>query len=121
VLICDDVADFRQLLVAVLGRSDRIEVAGQAADGAEAVEVARATQPDVVLLDVAMPVMDGLEALPLIREAAPGTRVIMLTGFSSPELRERAADGGASGYVEKGASPGAIVDAVLAAWSSSVS
>ena len=65
-------------------------------------EAARQHQPDVVLLDIAMPVMDGLEALPLIREAAPDATVIMLSGFGADKMVDLAMRQGAAGYIQKG-------------------
>lgn len=118
VVICDDVDDFRTLVVQFLEMSGDVSVVGQASNGQEAVEVVRREQPDVVLLDLAMPVMDGIEALPLIHQAAPRCRVIVLTGFSTADIRERALAGGAVGYIEKGSRPAHIVQAVLAACAS---
>ena len=80
------------------------EVVGLAADGEEAVELARSQQPDVVLLDLAMPRMDGLQALPLILEAVPGVRVVVLSGFDKHTMADRALEAGAHRYVEKGLS-----------------
>jgi signal transduction histidine kinase len=79
-----------------------IRVVGEAGDGREAVEMAGELKPDVVLLDLAMPIMDGLEALPLIREAAPDAKVIVLSGFDDKRMRESALRLGAVAYVEKG-------------------
>ncbi len=118
VVICDDVADFRLLIVTALKRSAGLVVAGQAANGQEAVDLARSEQPDVVLLDIAMPVMDGMEALPLIRDASPGSKVIMLTGFAGDDTRSRALSSGAVGYIEKGVLTRVIIDAVRDACSS---
>ena len=85
VAICDDVADFRQLLTLMLSRAHDLEVIGEASNGIEVIELVRAQAPDVLLLDVAMPVMDGLAALPRVHEVSPKTRVILLTGFGSGE------------------------------------
>jgi CheY-like chemotaxis protein len=102
VLIADDVADLRLLLRFALERSGAFEVVGEAADGAEA--VARATEhlPDLVVLDLSMPVLDGLEALPFIRKAAPDARVVVLSGFAAAKMEERAIAAGAVAYFEKG-------------------
>ena len=99
----------------MLERNAGCSVVGQAENGRDAVEVVRSQQPDVVLLDVAMPVMDGMEALPLIRTAAPRSRVILLTGFSNDEFQQRAMAGGAVAYLEKGTRPALLLDAVRAA------
>lgn len=102
VLVVDDAEDLRFLLRMTLDRSEGLEVVGEAADGVEAVEQARALRPDVVLLDVAMPRMDGLQALPLIREAVPGVRVIVLSGFNEGTMADNARAAGADHYVVKG-------------------
>lgn len=112
IVICDDQAGFRRLLGVVMATEDGLEVVGEAADGLEAIAVVRNAQPDVVLLDIAMPNMDGLEALPDIREASPASAVVMLTAFGSPSVRERAAAAGAVGFVEKGGDLGELIAAI---------
>ena len=109
VAICDDELGFRQVLSIVLGLEPELEVVGEAANGREAVRLVAELSPDVLILDVAMPELDGIEALPLIREASPGTRVVMLSGFGSTGVRQRSLDGGASLFMEKGADPAEIV------------
>jgi len=74
----------------------------EAADGLEAVEIVAALQPDLVFLDLAMPVMDGLEALPLLRQRAPDSRVVVLSGFDESTIGGKALAAGAVKYVEKG-------------------
>jgi len=115
VAVCDDVAAFRELLLTIFQTTADITVVGEAANGLEAVALAQETQPDVMVLDLAMPLMDGFAALPLIREAAPECKVVVLSGFSG-EVRERALSLGAYSYLEKGALPRAIVEAVRAAY-----
>lgn len=107
--------DFRAFVETLLQRTPGFEVVGQARDGREAIEVAASEQPDLLLLDLSMPEMDGMEALPLIREAAPNTRVLVLTGFTSPAVREQALAGGACGFIEKGLPSADLVEAVRAA------
>ena len=102
VVICDDQPAFRKTVGIVLGLDDGVEVVGQAANGQEAVDVVGDLRPDVCLLDIAMPVLDGLAALPLIRAASPDTRVVMLTGVTTDAVRRRALDSGAVLFVEKG-------------------
>ncbi len=102
VVICDDQAAFRKLVSLVLGLEQDLDVVGEAADGEEAIRMVGELRPDVLLLDIAMPVMDGLEALPKIRESSPETQVIMLTGLVSERMRQRALDAGACLFIEKG-------------------
>ncbi len=109
VLIVDDAEDLRFLLRHRIEREEHLQVVGEAEDGLEAVEQARLLQPDLVVLDVAMPRMDGLEALPLIREAVPGVRVIMLSGFNEGTMAENARAAGADHYVVKGESLTALI------------
>ncbi len=102
ILIADDSADIRTLLRLKLEAKNVGEVVGEATDGREAVEMATELQPDLVLLDLAMPRMDGLEALPLIMAAVPGVKVIVLSGFEQTGLADQALSSGASRYVVKG-------------------
>ena len=76
-------------------------VVATAAEGQQAIEEARSSQPDLVLLDIAMPVMDGMQALPRIREAAPDAVVVMLSGYPFSTAGQGALDAGAHGYLEK--------------------
>jgi DNA-binding NarL/FixJ family response regulator len=102
IVICDDQPAFRKLLSVVLGIEPDLEVVGEAEDGVQAIEVVRRHRPDVVLLDIAMPKLDGLEALPEIRAASPSSTVVMLTAFGSDSMRARASEGGAAHFIEKG-------------------
>ncbi|MBC7644202.1 MAG: response regulator transcription factor [Thermoleophilia bacterium] len=113
VVICDDAPSYRELLNVVMQTTDGVIVVGMAIHGQEAVDLAVEHQPDIVLLDLAMPVMDGMEALPLIISASPQTKVIILTGFASPELRAQALELGAADYLEKGSSPAVIAARVI--------
>lgn len=112
-LLVDDMVPLRQLLRLTLERSGHFEVVGEAGNGRDGIKAAEALQPDMVLLDVSMPLMDGLEALPRIREAAPDTTVVMLSGFSELRLGADAAAGGAAAYLEKGLPPDALVERLL--------
>jgi DNA-binding NarL/FixJ family response regulator len=111
VLLCDDCEPVRELVRLVL-EVEGIQVVGEAGDGGAAIEEAGRCQPDVVLLDLSMPAMDGLEALPEIRRVAPQARVVVLSGFDNPLIVERALELGAVRYVEKGGRPEEIVAAV---------
>ena len=112
VLIVDDAEEIRTLLRLKLNREERFEVVGEAVDGIDAVEKARSLQPQLVLLDMAMPRMDGLQALPLIREAVPGVRVIVLSGFNQGTLEREALAAGADRYIVKGVSMRELVDEI---------
>jgi signal transduction histidine kinase len=113
VLLADDTAEIRSLLRIVLELDGRFEVVGEAADGHEAVQAADDLRPDVAVVDLAMPVMDGLEAIPLIRDCSPDTKVVVLSAFSARQMREQALAAGAHGYLEKG-TPSDEVITVLA-------
>lgn len=101
VLICDDVAELRLLLRIGLNDCDGVDVVAEAANGAEAVELVSRAAPDVVLLDLTMPVMSGLEALPLLRQRAPETKVVVYSGFITRAVEERALALGAHRCVSK--------------------
>jgi DNA-binding NarL/FixJ family response regulator len=102
VLIADDHPAFRQALTEVLELTG-FDVVGQAADGTDAVLLARRMVPDLVLIDLSMPVLNGLDTARLLRETLPATRVVVLTAFDSGELEQAALDAGASAYLVKGA------------------
>jgi DNA-binding NarL/FixJ family response regulator len=112
VLVVDDAEDLRMLLRVRMESYNGLTVVGEAADGVAAVEMASELQPDLVLLDLAMPRMDGLEALPLIRAAVPGVRVIVLSGFNQSTLAQKALEAGADHYVVKGGSMSRLLELV---------
>jgi DNA-binding NarL/FixJ family response regulator len=113
VLIADDHRLFAQALEAILATNDRIEVAGHASDGAEAVELARSLEPDVILMDIEMPGMDGFEATRRIRKRKGDARVLMLTGSDSRTDVDRAREAGAAGYVTKDRIAAELIDAII--------
>jgi len=113
VLIADDHRLFAEALEAILATDERIEVVGQAGDGSEAVELARRLGPDVVLMDVSMPVLDGFEATREIRAASDDTLVLMLTGSNSRADVDRSREAGASGYVTKDRIASELVAAIV--------
>ena len=113
VLIADDHRLFAEALEAILAGDERIEVVGQASDGSEAVELARTLDPDVVLMDVSMPVLDGFEATREIRAADEGVRVLMLTGSNSRDDVDRSREAGAAGYVTKDRIASELVAAIV--------
>jgi DNA-binding NarL/FixJ family response regulator len=103
VVLVDDSADLRSLVRVALDREVDFTVVAEAVDGASGVEAVAAHKPHLVLLDIAMPVMDGLQALTLIREDSPGSIVVMLSAFTgSSGAIDRALTLGAHGYIEKG-------------------
>ncbi len=103
VVVVDDAEDLRELICMVLERrgDGAFTVVGTAGDGVAASAVVTATQPDLVLMDIAMPVMDGLQALPHVRLASPNALVVMLSGFPSATAEAGALEAGADAYVEK--------------------
>ena len=109
VLIVDDHPLTRGALAALLTQHD-FEIVGEAEDGERAIEVARSLQPDLVLLDLTMPGISGLEALPLLREAAPGCEVVMLTASVAEENLLGSIRAGAAGYLLKTEPPERIVE-----------
>jgi DNA-binding NarL/FixJ family response regulator len=113
VLIADDHRMFAEALQAILATDQRLEVAGQAGDGAEAVRLALTLRPDVTLMDIAMPIMDGLQATKQIRKQWPTACVLMLTGSNSRTDVDRAREAGAAGYVTKERIAAELIDAIL--------
>jgi signal transduction histidine kinase len=113
VLLVDDSPALRALTRMVLDGKG-FEVVGEAGDGLAGVTMAAELQPDLVLLDLAMPVMDGLEALPKVREAAPHAKVVILSGFDRRAMEQQVVDAGADAYLQKGLPPDAMLAAVQA-------
>lgn len=113
VLIADDHRLFAEALQAILETEGRLEVVGRAADGREAVERTRELRPDVVLLDISMPVMDGFEAAAAIMQLPDRPAVLMLTGSNAAQDVDRARRAGADGYVTKDAIAARLVGAIL--------
>jgi DNA-binding NarL/FixJ family response regulator len=101
VLLCDDHEIPRAAIAGMLALERDIEVVGEAANGAQAVELARALRPDVTVMDLKMPVMDGFDAMTRIRDGDPGARVLVLTGAGTDADLVGAVEEGAAGYVDK--------------------
>ncbi|WP_300266354.1 response regulator transcription factor [Microbacterium sp.] len=111
-VIVDDQAMLRGALLALLELEDDLTVVATAGDGAEAVSAVAEHRPDVCLMDIQMPGMDGIEATTAVLEAAPGTRVLIVTTFARPGYLRSALDAGASGFVVKDAPAEQLADAV---------
>ncbi len=112
VLIADDDALFSDGMMRLLDAEDRIEVIGQARNGSEAVALVRSLRPDLVLMDVSMPGMDGIEATALIKERDPQVPVLIVTASSADEDVRRATAAGAAGYLTKDAA-GDVVATII--------
>ncbi|MBV9831556.1 MAG: response regulator [Marmoricola sp.] len=111
VVVVDDSEDLRGLIRRLLDREDDFTVVGEAADGQAGVDTTDAQQPDVVLLDIAMPVLDGLQALPLIRKKSPASVVVVLSGFGTDSrAAQKALELGAHGFLNKGDTQGKLVE-----------
>lgn len=102
--LVDDVPDMRMLLRLVIEADPDLQVVGEAGDGALAVVEIGRLKPDVVVLDLSLPGMDGLEAIPLIHEASSRTRIVVFSGYSSDRMAEAALSRNAARYIEKGSS-----------------
>ena len=102
VFLCDDVAELRALMRFSLEEEADLRVIGEASDGLTGAEQIAELQPDVVLLDLSMPGLDGLEAIPRIKEVSPQTGIVIFSGFSAERMSAPALALGADRYVEKG-------------------
>lgn len=114
VLVADDHAVLREGICALLANQADITVVGQASNGAEAVEQAQALKPDVILMDISMPGMDGMEATRRIKAKTPEARILVLTQHEDEELIVPMLQAGAAGYIFKRAGGGELVDAIRA-------
>ena len=115
VLIADDHSLFAAALQAILGADSRFEVVAIAKNGRQAVDFASSLKPDVVLMDIAMPVLDGFEATQELRKRSPGTSVLMLTGSNARIDVDKARTSGAAGYVTKDRIASELIDAIVEA------
>jgi two-component system response regulator DesR len=115
VLLVDDEPMFLEALIALLEHDERISIVATADSGEEAVELARRRKPDVALVDLAMPGLDGFELTRELVTSDPATRVVAVSGLSGPGDAERALDAGASGFLLKGGLYNEIADAIVAA------
>jgi DNA-binding NarL/FixJ family response regulator len=115
VLLCDDAEGFRALMRSSLAEDPAIEIVGEAADGVAGVEATAELQPDVVLLDMSMPRMGGLQAIPKMRRRAPSTSIIGLSSLSASRMAAPSIEIGAHSYLEKGTALDEIRAAIHAA------
>ena len=113
VLIADDHRLFAEALEAILSADDRIELVGLAGDGEEAVRLAGERRPDVTLMDISMPLMDGIAAAKKIKAADDEVSILMLTGSNARTDVDRARQAGAAGYVTKDRIAAELVEAIL--------
>jgi DNA-binding NarL/FixJ family response regulator len=102
VFLCDDVPELRALLRYGLEEDAELSVVGEAGNAADAIAAVGDLQPDVGLLDLSMPGMDGLEAIPRLREISPDTSIVVFSGFAADRMPQPALELGAARYVEKG-------------------
>jgi DNA-binding NarL/FixJ family response regulator len=115
VIIADDESLMRSGLRLLLGAADDIEVIAEATDGSEAIDLARELNPDLVLMDIRMPGLDGLEAAQTLLSEPEHPQVLMLTAFGTDEFIQRALQSGAAGYILKDTPPEDLINAVRAA------
>ena len=111
-LIADDSDLYSEALALTLQFETGIEIVGRAADGREAVELALSLRPDVILMDLDMPVLDGIEATKAVLRELPSTRIVVVTGSSAAEDKRRAENAGVAAYVHKGGFAGDLFDAI---------
>jgi two-component system nitrate/nitrite response regulator NarL len=113
VVLCDDVAAMRSILHDVLAEDSSISIVGEAENGRDCVQLLSRLEPDIVLLDLSMPDMGGLEAIPLIVKNSPRTGIIVFSGFGGKRMGDAAIGLGADRYVEKGAALHELAAAVV--------
>ena len=114
IIIVDDHDMLRRGLITFLDAFPDLEFSGEASNGREAIELCATSQPDVALVDLKMPIMEGIEAIPLMKAEHPALRVIALTSFSEPELVQAALKAGADSYLLKNVSATALAEAIRA-------
>ena len=114
VLVCDDHQLFREGVKSILNAQPTLEVVGEASDGKEAVDMALKLDPDVVLMDISMPVLRGFEATRRLKRARPCIKVLILTVYGDEDLVTRCLDAGAAGYILKDTPPVQLVYAIEA-------
>jgi DNA-binding NarL/FixJ family response regulator len=115
VLVVDDFEPFRRLELSALQNLEGIEIISESSDGVDAIEKAQALQPDLILLDIGLPKLNGIEAGRRIREVSPASKIVFVSENRSPEVAQEALNkGGADGYVVKSDAAGDLLSAVRA-------
>ena len=112
VYLCDDVPELRRLIRLILEEDENMRVVGEAGEAETGIEEIAELQPNVVVLDLSMPGMDGLEALPVIRRTSPDTEVVVFSGFTEERMARLALAAGAARYIEKGEPIEKVLNAV---------
>jgi DNA-binding NarL/FixJ family response regulator len=112
ILVCDDTKDIRILLNTEFEMHDDLEIVAEAENGREAINLAESHRPDVIVLDLAMPEVDGLEALPEIIKVSPDSQIIVLSSYDTPSIQTQAISLGACRFVDKGSLPWEIAEVV---------
>src|ERR1700690_4408266 len=112
ILVVDDESVVREGVVAILKLQKDIDVVGEAINGAIAIQLAKKTMPDVILLDLVMPIQDGLTTIPLLKEVSPDTRILVLTSFAESDRVYQALKSGALGYLLKDATRIQLLQAI---------
>jgi len=115
VLLCDDAPGFRALMRYTLEEDANVVVVGEAVDGEAGLAAVAELRPDVVLLDLSMPRVEGIDVIAAMRARSPATRIVALSGFTAEEMEGPVLELGAHAYVEKGTGIAAIRDAIRAA------
>jgi DNA-binding NarL/FixJ family response regulator len=112
VVLADDVVDLREMMRFALELTGEFTVVAEAGDGEAAVRAVEEHQPDALLIDLAMPLMDGVEAIPRIRRVAPDCRILVFSGFDHDSMRQTAMERGAHAFLVKGMLPRDVVEAL---------
>jgi DNA-binding NarL/FixJ family response regulator len=113
VVLADDTDEIRHLLRLALSTDERFAVVGEASDGAQAVELVADVRPDAIVIDLAMPVMDGLQAIPEIKRRSEKTKIVVFSAFEADQMSGEAMSRGADAYIEKGASYTVLMSTIL--------
>lgn len=114
VVVVDDAVDLRMLIALALDRDSRLQVLASVGDGRQGIDAVRRLSPDVVVMDVSMPVMDGITATRRLKDEFPDLPILILTGYGDSRLEEEAAKAGADSFMEKSQPLTAVADAVAA-------